>query len=412
MAMHAMVIRGLLFVTNQQRPDFIYLKSFTQQANTDTIKIQQDGTFTISLNDTFTEVKRIMINDLGLDFLANPNESDVKMVIELNATQLVAFDVIDSKENDAYKRFLKQNSIFEMGLMNACFIKRDLKLLDSVVVANNSQLAVLSKDYPETFTVKFLVQQKLFAEPKTFQGFAKNYLTKIAVSDSRLLATPLLANHLSFGVKYFSSMAALSDDKWLEAFLDSYNDNLKLKQTVLNLMFKNLLYGNKESEMAAFMRYLKQSNQVLSSKATQIQLDKLLNEMPGKTMAELEAKDGQGKTIVVNNLFNEHQLNLLFFWETDCTHCNQTLPALDRLSVQLAHKDVGFYTLALDDETKKWENKLPSLNANWTNLVLTEKTKSVCFIVYTPTILLLDQKGKILTRLASINEIEQRIKNY
>jgi thiol-disulfide isomerase/thioredoxin len=410
--MQAMDIEGLLFVTNQQRPDFIYLKSFTQQANTDTIKIQQDGTFTISLNDTFSEVKRIMINDLGLDFLANPNESDVKMVIELNATRLVSFDIIDSKENDAYKRFLKQNSIFEMGLMNACFINRDLKLLDSVVVANNSQLTKLQSDYPQTFTANFLVQQKMFHEPKSFQGFAKSYLSKMALSDNRLLATPLLANHLSFGVKYFSTMASISDDKWLEAFLDSYNDNLKLKQTVLELMFKSFLYGNKENEMVAFMRYLKQSKQVLSSKATQIQLDKLLNEMPGKTMTELEAKDGQGKTIVVNNQFNEHQLNLLFFWETDCTHCNETLPVLDRLSVQFAHKDVGFYTLALDDEAKKWENKLPSLNANWTNLVLTEKTKSVCFIVYTPTILLLDQKGKILTRLASINEIEQRIKNY
>lgn len=411
-SMRAMDIEGLLFVTNQQRPDYIYLKSFTQQASTDTIKVQPDGTFTISLNDTFSEVKRIVVSNLGLDFLANPRERDVKLVIELNATQLVSFDIIDSKENDAYKQFVVQNSVFELGLMNAVFVQRDLTLLDSVIVTNNGQLEKLKRNYPESFTANFLIHLKTFDTPTSFQDFAKNYLAKITRADNRLLATPLLANHLSFAVKHFSSMTSFSDDKWLATFLNSYNKNLNLKHTVLELMFKNFLYGNKENEMATFIRYLKNTNQVLSSKATQIQVDKLLNEMPGKTITQLEAKDGHGKTFVVNNHFSEHPLNLLFFWETDCTHCSEALPILDRWSAQFAPKGVAFYTLAINDDEGKWKEKLAMLNEDWKNFILTENSKSACFIAYTPTIILTDSKGKIITRLATWSDIEERIKNY
>ena len=102
---------------------------------------------------------------------------------------------------------------------------------------------------------------------------------------------------------------------------------------------------------------------------------------------------------------------MLVFWESECQHCRKAMPELKRLYQLYHEKGLEVFAASLDSEKPKWEQFINNNQLNWNNIILPPKSSahSDYFIQFTPTIVLIDNSGKIIHRFIDVEDLDKSI---
>lgn len=120
-----------------------------------------------------------------------------------------------------------------------------------------------------------------------------------------------------------------------------------------------------------------------------------LSELLGQQASPFELKSFDNQTVSLESL--KGKMVLLDFWEVWCGPCVQAMPKLQSISEK--YKKDGLVVLGITHEANSIESAkklLQRKNANFTNLIGNESTKSNYKVLGVPEYVLIDETGKII----------------
>jgi thiol-disulfide isomerase/thioredoxin len=99
---------------------------------------------------------------------------------------------------------------------------------------------------------------------------------------------------------------------------------------------------------------------------------------------------------------------LLDFWGTWCKPCIQLIPKLKEIYSKYGSKNFELLSIANDNNMEKWKNMVSLKGMNWTNVIdLDESVTKLYKISAFPTLILIDENGKIVKVEASEEDVEE-----
>ncbi|HET55441.1 MAG TPA: redoxin domain-containing protein, partial [Ignavibacteria bacterium] len=104
---------------------------------------------------------------------------------------------------------------------------------------------------------------------------------------------------------------------------------------------------------------------------------------------------------------------LLIFYASWCPHCKDLLPEIHKLYKE--KKSFKVVAISLDEQKEDWVSFITDNNLDWINVSdlngWESKAAQDFFIYATPTMFLIDDQRKILSKPLSINELRHDIHN-
>lgn len=137
----------------------------------------------------------------------------------------------------------------------------------------------------------------------------------------------------------------------------------------------------------------------------------------GNYVKNINFKNLNEKTFATNNIIGKKKYTLIEFWGTWCGPCIKMAPKIKKASIIHSSK-LNIISVAVDDNKDAVKKHILKNNMNWYNAYLPQKgnMKTPIYkqlnIIYFPTFILLDSKGKIIYRgsTESFNDILKMIK--
>jgi len=329
--------------------------------------------------------KQVEIEPLNKWIRANPNRKDS---MELVKAQIETID----KEAKAYiKNFFTSNPTF----LSANFVK-----------ASNEP------EYLQYITSP----EGVIDSSKIYPTYKAHYFDNFTFSDHRLIYTPVFAQKVDF---YFDKLVVPVRDS-LESDIDRV---------------MNMAAVNKEMQtyMAWFLSLKYETSQVMGHDALFVYIVRKYLETGKVTWQYPEVKDNilkrvntlepllLGKPapnlILLDTMNVAHSLiatkaryTLLFFWESNCGHCNQEMPKVLKFYEEFHKKyELEIFGVSTDTSMVKWKNYIRKNDMKWINvnghLSLSGNYHTAYDIRSTPIMYLLDEEKKILTKFLLIDEI-------
>jgi peroxiredoxin len=412
----------------------------------DTLKVDGSGRCTFKApSDLPRGVYIFIITDkFYFDFIVNNDkrfsmETDkqnplAKMVITGSPENKLFYDYLDFNK-------LKYDSIQALQLrMKKAGDNRDSVAMLSAGIGRINQEIIsykldLVKREPSSF-IAFMInamkEPEIPATPILPGGrrdstFAYNYYTNhfwdgTDFTDDRVLRTPVFHNKLK---KYFSSVLIQVPDTIIKA-----SDNLIDKARGNPEMFKYLVwfstYTFENSDIMGFDaifvhvadRYYATGEATWVSKTTSDNIVKKANRLRplliGKKAPEMIMVDTSNQLVSMHNI--RAKFLILLFWDPDCGHCEQEIPAI-RDFYQRYKEDYGLEVLAICSDTSlvKWKKAIRKNNMSWINVdgprSLSGNYHEQYDITTTPEIYILNEEKEIIAKHLRHDQIELFIKN-
>jgi thiol-disulfide isomerase/thioredoxin len=137
----------------------------------------------------------------------------------------------------------------------------------------------------------------------------------------------------------------------------------------------------------------------------------------GNYISDIELNDLQNNKFTINSTIGQKKYTLIEFWGTWCGPCLAMTPKIKELN-QKYFKNLNVVSIAVDDDKKKVENYIKAHNMNWQMAIIQRShstTNSVLKklnVKFYPTFILIDDKGKIISRdePSSFEKILEKIK--
>jgi thiol-disulfide isomerase/thioredoxin len=326
-----------------------------------------------------------------------------------------------SKEHDAYalispaynKLSLNPDSLDRKGLAFLTREREFFELCDRV-----------KREFPETITAKMVCD--LLGAPITPEW--KNATPQLdsirsfnaAHAFDRIPFTnPDIVHHIGFIRRlnllfdYYQSQNRVVDyiDKLMaRALLDDHISAFAFRF----LLEKMIDYKNEEGLSYLITWYSQDcSENTLVAQETKNLLLALEHCKPGNSIEFLTLPDPTGKRISMKEVASKSKITLILFWKTSCSHCREFEPLLQELYAKYHTQGLEVYAIATDKVEDVWRGEMKAMPADWPSVFLeyaARKDFSKRFPVpSTPTIIAIDQNGKILRRLVQRSKIESII---
>ena len=320
---------------------------------------------------------------------ANPNRTDSTDIVKSQ---------IETIDKDA-KSYIKNFSSLNPEFLSANFVK-----------ANN-----------ETDYLQYITEPNgKIDSARIYPTYKAHYFDNFTFSDPRLIYTPVFAQKMDF---YF--------DKLVVPVRDS------LEKDIDRVM--NLASVNKEmlTYMAWFLSLKYETSQVMGHDALFVYIVRKYLETGKVDYLYPEVKDNILKRINTlepllldkvapnlilvdtNNLAHSLQATqarytLLFFWESNCGHCQTEMPKVQKLYEAFHTKyNLEIYGVSTDTSFVKWKAYVRKNNMTWINvnghLSVSGNYHTLYDIRSTPIMYLLDEDKKILTKFLLIDDISNFI---
>ncbi|QOW11215.1 redoxin domain-containing protein [Kaistella flava (ex Peng et al. 2021)] len=191
----------------------------------------------------------------------------------------------------------------------------------------------------------------------------------------------------------------------------------------INWIFKNLEYYSQNNLNASFKyvfnKYLNDEKCIKANKTfydqSVIKLNSLEAVPIGTVMPELEMQDFNNKTFTLSEIYAKSKYTFLMFFNPDCIHCQQQAPKVAEYFNTLKKNGVNIQTITFlntDNQTdwrkftdQYFKNGWLNLKSKDNNLDYLDQLQSYS----NPNFFLLDQKGKVLLKSFSEQQINKLI---
>jgi thiol-disulfide isomerase/thioredoxin len=136
------------------------------------------------------------------------------------------------------------------------------------------------------------------------------------------------------------------------------------------------------------------------------------NMATGMQVPELAGRDEEGATHRLSGLDNEYVL--VVFWSSTCGHCRNMMPELARWYQEDRTLDLEVLALSIDTSYSLYLDYLEELNAPWIEIYdplgWNGKAAGDYHIYATPSMFLVDQKRRILSRPVNMRQFYRAIR--
>jgi thiol-disulfide isomerase/thioredoxin len=362
----------------------------------------------------------------GLDLVINGEDFSVTCLDSIPSSKSIVYK--NTKEN------IFSNSNYQE--QQAIFAKHDAMLYATRAYDKNHKLyPVFDKEYAviiEAYNqyVKALKNTNLYAARFREITNITMGIGSIITQDENLKAkniNDIIVNQLDYEVLYTSNHWGGVINNWVQLQTMVLKDDeqmIKEARTLLNRMPNNQIYtdfvnsltyeltkAGKDNIIAALMQEIKAGNKLqnynahlsiyekdLTGKAPNLEIIEHTDDINGHSQVE--------KTIDLSKMKGKH--TLLVFYQSGCGPCEELMTGLQRNFKDLTAKGIELITISADTDENifknaaaqfTWENKYCNLKGmdgiNFQNYA----------VIGTPTLFLIDKKGKVLQKMATISEV-------
>ncbi len=226
-----------------------------------------------------------------------------------------------------------------------------------------------------------------------------------------------LCNHLH---KYPNLLCTDLPDALIGSVMMYYSlesDSL-LKEKILDatdsILFNNKNISDNLPRMGGhylyFLNDIKQYQRIDNLFRSGIQMHNDLNKLLIGQNASIPISNINKSNIPIHISDFRKRYNIIFIWSTDCGHCRQALSPLNDIYEENQKKSVQFYSLNISPIDTAILNKLNwkikgSIDNGWDNSFL-----QLFKINYTPLILVVNEKGIIISQPSDITQLNDFIK--
>jgi thiol-disulfide isomerase/thioredoxin len=305
---------------------------------------------------------------------------------------------------------------------------KDMKLYLTNVVADNGNnlLSILVKSI-------IPIDVPVFPEPsgsdnadsvKWVMNYNYNkdhYFDNIDFSDERLLRTPILQARLDEFFKNVLIQSADSINRQIDKLLVKCQKNYKMYQFISVYLFNHF----RESEIMGHDAVMvKIADEIyLSGKADWVskqfiddlrkQVELLRHNLIGMKGENLVMNSYKGTYVDLYDI--EKEFTILYFWEPNCGHCQESTPKLKNYYDKAKNEGVEVFTVCTTTDKDAWSKYIEEHELNWINGWDPERLTHFDYfynVQSTPTIYILDRNKKIIAKRLSVEDIPSFIDNY
>ncbi len=334
--------------------------------------------------------------------------------------------ITGSAENDLYFSLLSAyQSLKQLRDSSAATPKEQLQKAEQDF---NRRCTDMSKQHPGTFTgdivANLLYQPGKEDYPKdpkvatmSANAFAVAHsLEKIPFRYDRVLYHTAFPVALNRYFHYFDASAAEGSKNYIDGIMSRRNGN----EAVDVFLFKYLLDKMLEAKDEAGLHHLLTwylpdcSDESPLPDNTRTLIQALQSCAPGKIIPELQMPGADGADISLDAVCAKNKMTLLYFWRSNCSHCKEFKPVLMELYEKYHPQGLEVLALSLDKTDAGWKQTLEHEPNKWANaFVPTERRlelNRLFPIPSTPTLIALDSKRTVLSRLILREQLETYLK--
>lgn len=183
---------------------------------------------------------------------------------------------------------------------------------------------------------------------------------------------------------------------------DKITDATVRTQLADRKMDYELAMGDNEDLVRTFEIYSQCSGTSEEYKANKSVYDSLSKLLPGVKATDFEMEDVKGNKVRFLDVIGQGKVVYIDFWATWCGPCCAEIPYVEKLVEK--YKDnpkIEFVSISLDNNKKKWHDKLAKDNPQWRQFIIPDNFNSTFAKEYNiraiPRFMAFDGQGRIIT---------------
>lgn len=362
---------------------------------------------------------------LSYDFVLSPNENPT-LICNMEYVYAQNTKILGSPENDCLNRWFDTVAQYKKRLA----LNQELSKLYSPELSFSKQLADEKKLVEKQLQkiTDSINQSTLFAgKYMQFKIAQEEKLAKVWESNAQRTIAKNYFTQIDFDALYGSSMwfaiinscveAYVKESPYHETFGTDIAGNLKRiknQQVYEDLIDAALSVTEKfawNKDYEAIVDFIVKDNRIKNPQGKIQKMIQSYNLAIGKKAPDLVLINSKG-TKLTTTILKTAKLNskytLLLFYQSDCGHCETAIAALKSQFQELTAKGIKIISIAGDLDQKTFETSAETFP--WaTKYRDAEGMNGINFknyaVIGTPTMYLLDRKGVILKKLATVDEL-------
>ncbi len=389
----------------------VYLNPLDAEADYFSAIVDAQGGFTIMVPVYAPTMYMFKYRDYKMEVLLCPSEPEFKIAITADNREIKNMRVVDSHEYEAFRNFKKAVRGFREKLPG--FIAGGSEQLKRQIDTQNGLLDYLGNKYKGTYTANVLIPMAQMPEINTstppLPQMRQNYFDKADVADTMLYRTLEFANEVSVYMNDVADTTAVGRLAFINMLTNRAHKNLFAEKDLLLVLLNNFTESKREDylqslvQWAATQKSLSEAQPVMAAK-----LQLVGKSLPGAHAPEVAGVDINGKPLALSEVLGKNKLMLVVFWSSDCPHCKMEMPHVVELYQKYHDKGLDIFAASTEPHEEKWKQYVTNNKLTWYNIKLSEESPAHAdyFIQFTPTFVIMDNKGTILRRYIGMPDLD------
>ncbi len=251
--------------------------------------------------------------------------------------------------------------------------------------------------------------------------FLDEYWKNVDLKDERLLRTPVFHQKLN---QFFSSVVIQIPDSIITAadrFIDKTRGNNEMFKYVVWFVMNLSERSNIMGMDAVFVHMAEKY--YISGEAfwvSEEQLDRITKRaiaqkplLIGAVAPDINVFTPDRKTISLHEI--ESKYLVLYFWDSDCSHCKVVTPKLKEVYSKIQNKGIKVFAVNTEASREDWLNYIEKNKLEWINVhdpVNTSGFREKYDLFAVPIIYVLDKDKKIIAKKINPEQLEELINHY
>jgi peroxiredoxin len=408
----------------------------------DTVQIGNQGQFTFSGEEALPKGIYMVVlpGQIYFEILVDHNQHfSINTVNEEFINSTTFKNSPDNEAFYAYMQFIRQQNEVSTPLrteLQATETTDERKeqirklLADTDEKVKQEQNRII-REFPDGLFSKILLAQQEPALPETklkkdgttdhdamYQHYKNNFWSNIDLTDDRLVRTPIFHARLN---QYFTRVVMQIPDSIIKEADQLLQQLSESKEAFKYAVFfiTNTFERSQIMGMDAVFVHMVEKYYMsgIADWVTEEQLESISERamalkpiLLGKVAPDIIMFAPDRKPTSLHKV--NAKFTVLYFWDSECSHCKQNTPKLVDFYDKMKGKDVEIFAVNTEADKDKWLAYTNQNFRNWINV--NDPTNSSGFrdkydIWATPLIFLLDKDKKILAKKITVEQIEEII---
>ena len=419
--------------------DEIYLADFYGDKNNilDTTLADATGFFRFPIKDSYPNgMYRIFLTkETFFDIIISNREN-----IKINSQADFLYDslnVIESKENKVYYRFLKEGNYnqrkFDLLAPLANYYPRNDTFYESIKHKYiSTQEAYISffdnliADNPDLWVTRVIKQRKPhFYDPELNEFGRREYTIEhffdhVDFTDIELIRSNVYS---TIAIEYLTlySNPNLNQDQLQDEFIkavDKIMYEAMDNSLVYEFVVEYLVGGFEKYHFDKVLDYIaenytpEQCENEERKSDLQTRLKKYAELSVGKPAPEIHTIDENNNPVTLSEIDSDN--TLIIFWASWCSHCKDILPKIHNIcKSSINPRKMQVFSYSIDNDNAEWRKVLDEQKFEWINasdLKGWDSQAAIDYNIYaTPTMFLLDKEKHILAKPITFEDLKEAL---